>query len=186
MKSEFKAKLLQHLLKGKEEKGFTLIELLVVIIIIGILAAIALPSFLNQANKAKQSEARTYVGSMNRTQQAYYLEKDVFVTASTNFGALGLGVATDTSNYSYDLKAGSGTATVVNFSKTQKTTAPLKNYVGGVSLGTIAATSEATTLATLCEAEKAVGVGGNNDGQSPTFTTNAPPACGADYEPLGK
>ncbi|MCX5963441.1 MAG: prepilin-type N-terminal cleavage/methylation domain-containing protein, partial [Cyanobacteria bacterium] len=65
MKSELKAKLLQHLVSKKRDGGFTLIELLVVIIIIGILASIALPSFLNQANKAKQSEAKTYVGSMN-------------------------------------------------------------------------------------------------------------------------
>lgn len=99
MKTELKVKFLQHLIQRYPNQGFTLIELLVVIVIIGILSAIALPSFLNQANKARQSEAKTYVGSINRAQQAYFVEYGQFGTVTQLEG----GIDTDTQNYTYTI-----------------------------------------------------------------------------------
>ena len=183
MKSDLKAKFLQHLASKKRDGGFTLIELLVVIIIIGILAAIALPSFLNQANKAKQSEAKTYVGSMNRAQQAYYMEKANTFANMDNFGGLGLGVATQTSNYRYNIAGGGNAATFVTNQAQQvvATGSPLKGFVGGVSATTQGATSDATTLAVLCEANQAP-VGGGLQvvvGTVVTPVVGAPPTCPA-------
>jgi len=57
--------------RSKDEGGFTLIELLVVILIIGILAAIAIPSFLNQKGKAQDSSAKTQAASLQTAMETY-------------------------------------------------------------------------------------------------------------------
>ena len=57
--------------RAESEKGFTLIELLVVILIIGILAAIAIPSFLNQKGKANDAQAKTLAHTAEVAMETY-------------------------------------------------------------------------------------------------------------------
>ena len=62
----------------EREEGFTLIELLVVIIIIGILAAIAIPTFLNQREKGWDAAAKSALKNAAIAQESYFTEEDTY------------------------------------------------------------------------------------------------------------
>jgi type IV pilus assembly protein PilA len=64
--------------RAQDEKGFTLIELLVVILIIGILAAIALPAFLSQRAKAQDSEAKTHARTAQTAFETLYTDNQSY------------------------------------------------------------------------------------------------------------
>jgi type IV pilus assembly protein PilA len=173
MKTEFKAKFLQHLSQKKQDQGFTLIELLVVVIIIGILAAVALPSLLSQTNKAKQVEARNNIGAMNRAQQSYNLENSG--KFATDISSLGLGVK-NSQNYSYSITTDANGAQNLAKRDLSDAKASLKGYAGYVYTTSGAQATEVLTLSLLCEAKNP-----GSDAATPT-----PGACASGDKDLSK
>lgn len=161
MKADFQAKFLQHLSSKKStNEGFTLIELLVVIIIIGILAAIALPSFLNQAAKARQAEGKNNVGAVNRSQQSFRLENSAF---ATDFAALKIGIPTQGNNYTFAMTP-TPTELRADVVATAADQQSVRDYMGSVIV-IEGGTSAGQTAAVSCGEEEPVD--GNGLGTAP-------------------
>ena len=68
----------------RREQGFTLIELLVVILIIGILAAIALPAFLGQRSKGQDADAKSAARNLVSAMESFYATNQTYAGASTD------------------------------------------------------------------------------------------------------
>ena len=103
----------------RSQKGFTLIELMIVVVIIGILAALAIPRFMRATTKSKQSEAKQVLKQIYAMERAYRQEFDTYwgdgVSAAAdanpdNFARIGVDIMS-TARYTYSLVAAANTFT---------------------------------------------------------------------------
>jgi type IV pilus assembly protein PilA len=65
-------------IRSREKAGFTLVELMIVVALIGVLSAIAIPSFMTYQARTRRSEAYVNLVSIARAQKAFFAEKDTF------------------------------------------------------------------------------------------------------------
>ncbi len=100
------------------EKGFTLIELMIVVVIIGILAALAIPRFMQATTKSKQSEAKQLLKQVYTMERTFrqgdvsnsYGDNGVTAVALGNFPQIGVEIMAG-ALYSYTIAAAANTFT---------------------------------------------------------------------------
>jgi type IV pilus assembly protein PilA len=132
------------------ERGFTLIELMVVVAMLGVLATVAIPGFLNQAARSKQARALKYVGMVNRAQQAFFVEHSRFATSTDE-----LGFANDNAppEYTYTMTAGGGGLEITSTQATPINPA-LRGYAG-VVFATVDPSGLARVGTAICQGDTA-------------------------------
>jgi type IV pilus assembly protein PilA len=115
---------------GEEQRGFSLIELLIVILIIGVLAAIALPAFLGQREKGQDSSAKSAARNLVTSIESFYATNKTYVGAKADqdvqkSGVLGTGAGeadvTDATANGYQIVGKSASGNLFTIEKSGST-----------------------------------------------------------------
>ena len=87
--------------KIRNTKGFTLIELMIVVVIIGILAALAIPRFSKASDRAKEKEADGILKQVYTLQQTYYAQNGAYAGTVADLQKVGFEAPTTLKNYTW-------------------------------------------------------------------------------------
>lgn len=97
------------MLKTRQQHGFNLVELMAVVIIIGIISAVAYPSYTNYVERANRSEGQAFLMDIAAKQERYRSQNNAYITSNTGITSMGGKASSETGKYNLTVvEGGSG------------------------------------------------------------------------------
>lgn len=115
--------------------GFTLIELMIVVVVVGILAAIAYPSYQEYVNRSKRADAKNALLEIASRQERFYFDNNTYTTDLTGDGSLNYGTTSPDGYYTLSVAAGPSGSIASSYEITATPAAPFNDAdCGNLSL----------------------------------------------------